>query len=81
MYEEVCGYPVPAQEQESAELGSSPFQVPLRVRTPFGELSMFSTMATFGAPADVTLPELAIELFYPLDEFTTKAFRALAGLG
>jgi hypothetical protein len=45
--------------------------VPLRVRTPHGVLSMFSTMVTFGAPADVTLSELAIELFYPLDEFTT----------
>lgn len=32
---------------------------------------MLSTVATFGAPADVTLSELAIETFYPLDEFTT----------
>ncbi|TMR18551.1 hypothetical protein ETD86_21640 [Nonomuraea turkmeniaca] len=36
------------------------------------------TMARFGAPADVTLSELAIELFYPLDDFTTNALRALA---
>ncbi|WP_106584413.1 helix-turn-helix domain-containing protein [Murinocardiopsis flavida] len=57
----------------------SPVQVPLRVRTPMGELSMFSTMATFGAPADVTLSELAIELFYPLDDFTAQALRGLAG--
>ncbi|WP_170223188.1 hypothetical protein [Nonomuraea turkmeniaca] len=35
-------------------------------------------MARFGAPADVTLSELAIELFYPLDDFTTNALRALA---
>ncbi|WP_433756190.1 hypothetical protein [Nocardia sp. CA-135398] len=39
---------------------------------------MFSTIATFGAPADVTLSELAIELFYPLDEFTAAALRGLA---
>ncbi len=82
LYEEVCQYPVP-EEEETKEAGSaphqpSPIQVPLRVRTPHGELSMFSTMATFGAPADVTLSELAIELFYPLDEFTTNALRALA---
>jgi hypothetical protein len=41
-------------------------------------------MATFGAPADVTLSELAIELFYPLDEFTTAVLRgrrAAAGPG
>jgi transcriptional regulator with XRE-family HTH domain len=83
LYEEVCRYPVRADE-ESAEAGApparpSPVQVPLRVRTPQGELSMFSTMATFGAPADVTLSELAIELFYPLDEFTTRALRGPAG--
>ncbi|OEV01755.1 helix-turn-helix domain-containing protein [Streptomyces oceani] len=83
LYEEVRSYPVPARE-EAAGSGktagsqpepSSPIQVPLRVRTPTGELSMFTTMATFGAPADVTLSELAIELFYPLDEFTTRLLR------
>ncbi|MFE3453953.1 helix-turn-helix domain-containing protein [Nonomuraea sp. NPDC059194] len=78
LYEEVCGYPVPEPQDEGEELGSGPFQVPLRIRTPLGELSMFSTMATFGAPADVTLSELAIELFYPLDEFTGTTLRALA---
>lgn len=82
LHDEVRRYPVPA-DQETTDDGAaparpSPVQVPLRVRTPHGELSMFSTMATFGAPADVTLSELAIELFYPLDEFTTKALHALA---
>ncbi|OMI40302.1 helix-turn-helix transcriptional regulator [Streptomyces sparsogenes] len=92
LYEEVRDYPAPAPPPEDAPAPApalapgpgpdtpatrpGPFQVPLRVRTPMGELSMFSTMATFGAPADVTLSELAIELFYPLDEFTTKALRA-----
>ncbi|MET8681882.1 helix-turn-helix transcriptional regulator [Streptomyces sp. NPDC004647] len=83
LYEEVCLYPVLAGE-ETAQAGAQaggpgPVQVPLRVRTPLGELSMFSTMATFGAPADVTLSELAIEFFYPLDEFTTKVLRELGG--
>lgn len=82
LYEEVSRYPLPADYRPAEDGPSasppSPIQVPLRVRTPLGELSMFSTMATFGAPADVTLSELAIELFYPLDEFTTKTFHALA---
>lgn len=56
----------------------SPIQVPVRVRTPVGVLSMFGTMTTFGTPADVTLSELAIELFYPLDEFTADVLRARA---
>lgn len=81
LYEEVRRYPLPAGaegEPADGDRPPSPIQVPLRVRTPHGELAMFSTMATFGAPADVTLSELAIELFYPLDEFTARALRALA---
>jgi transcriptional regulator with XRE-family HTH domain len=30
-------------------------------------LSMFTTLTTFGTPLDVTLAELAVELFYPAD--------------
>lgn len=80
LYDEVSQYPAPANTEYDGNVENppSPIQVPLRIRTPFGELSMFSTMATFGAPADVTLSELAIELFYPLDDFTTAAFRALS---
>jgi transcriptional regulator with XRE-family HTH domain len=81
LYEEVRGYPAPTDEvvpaPDAPTTRPGPIQVPLRVRTPMGELSLFGTMATFGAPADVTLSELAIELFYPLDEFTAKALRSL----
>ncbi|MEV5506940.1 helix-turn-helix transcriptional regulator [Streptomyces orinoci] len=81
LYEEVSAYPVLPDEPGGAPVGRpGPIQFPLRFRTPLGELSMFSTMATFGTPADVTLSELAIELFYPLDEFTEQALRGLAAL-
>ncbi|MFE9579906.1 helix-turn-helix domain-containing protein [Nocardia sp. NPDC006044] len=81
LYDEVSRYPLlpdPPGESKTGAAQPSPFEVPIRVRTPVGEMSMFSTMATFGAPADVTLSELAIELFYPLDEFTAAALRELA---
>jgi hypothetical protein len=29
---------------------------------------MFTTLTTFGTPLDVTLAELAVELFYPADD-------------
>ncbi|WP_338087594.1 helix-turn-helix transcriptional regulator [Nocardia huaxiensis] len=78
LYDEVSAYPFPADiESDSATMPSTPFAVPLRISTPMGELRMFSTMVTFGAPADVTLSELAIELFYPLDDFTAGALRQL----
>jgi transcriptional regulator with XRE-family HTH domain len=79
LHDEVRQYPAPASDGAPAGAGEArragPIEVPLRIRTPNGVLSMFSTMATFGAPADVTLSELAIELFYPLDEFTSAALR------
>lgn len=79
---EVSAYPRPEGPQESETVlpSAGPIQVPLRVRSPVGELSLFGTMATFGAPADVTLSELAIELFYPLDEATAEALRRLAAV-
>ncbi|WP_246074734.1 transcriptional regulator [Nonomuraea terrae] len=80
LHEEVAGYPVTARDDGPSRHQPSPIQVPLRIRTPLGELAMFSTMATFGAPADVTLSELAIELFYPLDAFTAGTLRALGEL-
>ncbi|MEU7140811.1 helix-turn-helix transcriptional regulator [Nocardia sp. NPDC046473] len=81
LYDEVSRYPElpdPPDKPKVAAAQPGPFEVPIRIRTPMGEMSMFSTMATFGAPADVTLSELAIELFYPLDEFTAAALRELA---
>ncbi|GAA0986392.1 helix-turn-helix transcriptional regulator [Nocardiopsis tropica] len=81
LYEEVSRYPAPEEPADAGTGpadGPNPIRVPLRLRTPFGELALFSTMATFGAPADVTLSELAIELFYPLDGFTADTLRALA---
>ncbi|MFI6866517.1 helix-turn-helix domain-containing protein [Nocardia sp. NPDC050406] len=78
LYDEVSAYPMPSRtDPDAAAMPPSPFTVPLRVHTPVGELRIFSTMVTFGAPADVTLAELAIELFYPLDEFTANVLRGL----
>ncbi len=38
---------------------------------------MFTMLAHFGAPTDVTLEELSIELFYPADEATKDLFTTL----
>jgi len=47
--------------------------VPLRYRTPAGELSFLSLTAVVGTPMDVTVDELAIESFYPADGATARA--------
>ena len=46
--------------------------VPLRISTHDGEqLEFITTIATIGAPYDVTLDELRLETFFPTDERTT----------
>lgn len=47
--------------------------LPVRVRTSKGALSFFTTLATFGTAADVTLAELSVEQFFPADEATRQA--------
>lgn len=52
--------------------------VPLRLRTPVGELALISATTIFGTPVDVTLSELALETFFPADEQTAVALRTRA---
>jgi hypothetical protein len=49
----------------------------LRMRTPGGVLSFFSTITVFGTPVEITLSEISLEAFYPADEATAAALRAL----
>lgn len=79
LYEEVSAFPVPpGLDNVPAPVAPAGFVAPLRVRTPYGDISMFSVIATFGAPADVTLSELAVETFFPADENTTRVLRDLS---
>jgi transcriptional regulator with XRE-family HTH domain len=49
--------------------------VPLKIHTSLGLLSFLSTTTVFGTPVDVTLSELAIEMFFPADAATAEAVR------
>jgi transcriptional regulator with XRE-family HTH domain len=53
--------------------------VPYRLDVGDIELSMFTTLTTFGTPRDVTLDELAVELFFPNDAATSDFFHARGG--
>lgn len=52
--------------------------VPMRMQTPYGVLSVFSTITVFGTPVDVTLSELAVEAFFPADESSRALLEQLA---
>lgn len=79
LLEELRAYPVPAGADtthlEGEHLGVA---MPLQFRTPAGVLSFISTTTVFGTAVDVTLQELALETFFPADEATMQALRALA---
>lgn len=81
LLEEVRGYPCDQPVPEVEIPGPGQFVVPLRLRSPDGELAFFSTVATFGTPLDVTVSELVIEAFYPADPRTTAilVMRGTAG--
>jgi transcriptional regulator with XRE-family HTH domain len=52
--------------------------VPWHLNLGGAQLSLFTTLTTFAAPRDVTLAELAVELFYPADDPTAALLRQQA---
>jgi hypothetical protein len=44
------------------------------------ELSLFTAIATLGTPQDITLQELRIESFFPMDDATATLLRSWATL-
>jgi transcriptional regulator with XRE-family HTH domain len=75
LYAELEGYPAPDDAGE-ARASLADIVVPLRLRRDDGgELTFFSTVATFGTAVDITVAELAIESFFPADAATAEALR------
>ena len=76
LHDELAGYPgVRTEMPVDAPPG---LVLPVRLRTPLGRLSFFTTIARFGTAADVTLAELSVESFFPADEATDRAVREAA---
>ncbi|MGA9278411.1 helix-turn-helix domain-containing protein [Ilumatobacter sp.] len=80
--DEVTSYPNIIELRErigwSTSFATPDLLVPFRLDLAGVELSMFTTLTTFGTPRDITLDELAIELFFPNDTATTEHFRTFA---
>lgn len=58
---------------EDTQLG---FAVPLRLAHGAGELCLVTTITSFATAVDVTIAELKLEAFLPLDELTAKVLSA-----
>jgi transcriptional regulator with XRE-family HTH domain len=50
--------------------------LPMHFQKDGTKLSLFTTIATLGTPQDITLQELRIESFFPMDEETRAAFQS-----
>lgn len=66
-----------AEVPMSAPHSSGPV-VPTIFRAGSIRLSLFTTIAQFGTPEDLTLDDLKIELYFPADHETEKALRIMA---
>lgn len=74
LFEEVSRYPTVANLDAASDRSRDEpsILVPWVVRIGDNELSLFTTLTTFGTPQDITLDELAVELFYPSDDATAQ---------
>lgn len=78
LIEEVSAFPHPPEQDGFSPSGIA---ATLRLNTPMGTLVFIVTTTMFGTPVEVTLAELAVEMFFPADEATAAAMRAIAAGG
>jgi len=79
LLDEVAAYPTPrGAGRPTAIPDAQSVAVPLKISTSLGVLSFLSTTTVFGTPLDVTLSELALELFFAADAATDAAVRGAA---
>lgn len=72
LYEEVAAYPNVRSLDLARQAVTPEVLLPVRFDSDLGELSLFTTLTTFGTPQDVTVQELLVELFFPADEATRR---------
>ena len=78
--DEVLDYPGVPSHLRALDVTASVLPiVPIRYDRGDRRFDYFSTVTTLGTPQDVTLQELRIECFFPMNDETRAHARALAG--
>lgn len=81
LYNDLKAIPIPARKTPQASAVDS-VAIPFQMRLGDDVLSFISTTMIFGTPVDITLSEIALETFFPADDFTAARMREIAaGLG
>jgi transcriptional regulator with XRE-family HTH domain len=75
LYDELRGYSGTSSPDHP---GAAEVVVPMKLRHGRHELSLLTTIATFGTPLDVTVSELMIEQFFPADDATAAILQELS---
>jgi len=72
---EVRAYPNVEALPDRPPVDEPPLLVPVVLDMDGTDVALFTTLTTFGTPRDVTLDELAVELFFPADDAAEDALR------
>jgi hypothetical protein len=64
-----------AMQQAMPDVSAGPV-LPLHFRKGGTSLQLFTTLTTLGTPQDITLQELRIECFFPMNDATARRFRS-----
>jgi hypothetical protein len=78
LLERLLGYKDVRTAIKQAAVSANGPILPMHFRKGRTELRLFTTIATLGTPQDITLQELRIESFFPIDEATRKPFHMWA---
>lgn len=80
LLERLLGYrDVRATISQAPPVGTGAPILPMHFKKGRTQLRLFTTIATLGTPQDITLQELRIESFFPVDAETRDAFQKWAG--
>ncbi len=81
LLERLVAYEGVAELTQGAAVEESPRPLlPIHLRKADVSLHLFTTIATLGTPQDITVQEIRIESFFPMDEPSAQFFRERAGL-
>ncbi len=78
LWEEICSYSDEDETSSSDSWDGLPQLLkPIHLKNNGVELKLFTTIATLGAPQDITLQELRIECGFPVDKASEKCLQQL----
>lgn len=78
LWDEICTYSDDDETSSSSSWNGLPQLLkPIHLKNNGVELKLFTTIATLGAPQDITLQELRIECGFPVDEHSEQCLQKL----